>query len=269
MWTKQHILSALKSRTTASVAGLVIGSVLGASGYHFLRGKKLEEHYQLVANEEILAAKLFYAKKFKEEKYSDPTELAKPYFKPGPSVEETQSDEEIEENQSALVQQVADILERHDYTQHSKPKQKQEEVAEVQHSIKKNIFDNRKPIDETEYDKDAEDAKRQEGLPYIIPIGVFMSNDSGYSQSTVTYYVEDDTLVNEADIPIDNYERRIGDDNLHFGRASADANIVYIRNESDEEEYEVVRNRGSFAADVSGLSHEDDRPRVMKFRNEY
>lgn len=267
MWTKQHILTALQSKTTASVAGLVIGSALGASGYHFFRGKKLEAHYRRVADEEILAAKLFYAKKFKENEYSDPTELAKQYQDETPETSPT--DKEIEDNQSALVRQAADILERHDYTKHSKPEQTQEELVEVQQSIKKNIFDNREPIDETEYDKAVEDAKRREGLPYIIPIGVFMSNDSGYSQSTVTYYVEDDTLVNDADIPIENYERRIGDDNLHFGRASADANIVYIRNESEEEEYEVVRNRGSFEYESTGFSHGDDRPKVMKFRSEY
>lgn len=68
-----------------------------------------------------------------------------------------------------------------------------------------------------------------------------------------------DTILNETE--------EIGVDNLKFGCGSEDKNIVYIRNDSLEKEYEVARSSGTYAEEVAGLKHSDDSPGLRKFRD--
>lgn len=109
--------------------------------------------------------------------------------------------------------------------------------------------------------------------PYVITIDEFME-DNGYSKNTVTYYEVDDVLVDEREMPIDDIENTVGTRNLdRFGQPggpSKDANMVHVRNERIDVDFEVLRAKGSYAEMVLGIELEgaasDKSPR--KFRED-
>lgn len=263
MWTQSQILDLLSTKKAAIAVASVTAFASGAAGGYFFASKKLQKHYRLVADEEILAAKLFYARRNKTEEFSDPTELAEKY-------EREESDEEDDEPvnlnmkpQSDMLREAVDILEKQKYTSYNQPEQTQEEVEEATVSIKKNVFDDQ-PTDNSPYDVSVELEKKENGKPYIIPVAEYMNNENRYAQICVTYYEEDDTVANEIDIPMEPYETTLGDDNLHFGRGSGDPNVVYIQNDDLEEVFEVVRSRGSFEMEAAPLKHSDSSRRFRE-----
>jgi hypothetical protein len=89
----------------------------------------------------------------------------------------------------------------------------------------------------------------------------------GYTQTTLTFYSGDNILADEQDSPVYNYESVVG--NLRFGHGSNDSNVVYIRNEKLEAEYEVLLFDGSFEIEVLGYVAEANviEHSLTKFRN--
>lgn len=87
--------------------------------------------------------------------------------------------------------------------------------------------------------------------PYVIHVDEYVTNESGARQSCVTYYVGDDILADENDTPIHNYGAMLGE--LKFGHGSKDPNVVFIRNESMDMEWEVINHGGSFQLEVLGF----------------
>lgn len=260
MWTRSQIQAALTSRTAAAVVGSLTGFAFGVSGSYFFLAKRLERKYRAISDEEILQAKLFYSKRNKEGEFSDPSELAESL-----GLISENAPEEPEESEEELLSGAVEIMTRHDYTSYSKPAP-QEEVIEVQHSIRKNIFDSQ-PREKKDYDEETEQAKRDVGEPYIITLAEYTNNEPRHSQVCLTYYEQDDVVANEIDIPMDDYERTLGEDNLKFGCGSHDPEIVYIRNDNLSEDFEIVLSRGSFAQEVAGFTDEDTRKKP-RFRPE-
>lgn len=121
------------------------------------------------------------------------------------------------------------------------------------------------------WDFDAEVAGRDPSKPYIIHEEEYIRDEMGFRQETVTYYEGDDIMADPLDTAIHNYKGIMGE--LRFGHGSNDPNIVYIRNENLNVEWEVLRHSGSFATEVMGLEYEravEDEIRhsnvVRKFR---
>lgn len=98
------------------------------------------------------------------------------------------------------------------------------------------------------WDYELEMQQRNPPEPYIIHRDEFFNDECGYGalgdQRTFTWYAGDDILTDEKDVPIYNYPERVGV--LRFGHGSGDPNIVYVRNEKEEEEYEIVMDDGSY-----------------------
>lgn len=106
-----------------------------------------------------------------------------------------------------------------------------------------------------EWDYDVEVAHRTQDAPYIIHRDEFFGEEEGYSQSTITWYAGDDILCDENDAPIYNPERIVG--TLIFGHGSNDPNVVYVRNDRLQAEYEVLRDDGHYVTEILG-QHIDD-----------
>lgn len=135
-----------------------------------------------------------------------------------------------------------------------------------------------KPEEDTGWDYEVECAQRKPGLPYVIHRDEFFNDEMGYSemgnQRCFTWYAGDEILVDESDVPIYNVADKVGE--LKFGHGSGDENIVYIRNEAEEEEYEIVHDDGSYEVNVLGgqleteMEQEDLRhmQRPGKFRDD-
>jgi hypothetical protein len=112
---------------------------------------------------------------------------------------------------------------------------------------------------------------RTPDVPYVIHADEFINDEMGYKQKTVTYYETDDIMADEADVPIYNWPTLMGE--LKWGHGSKDKNVVYIRNEKEHKEWEVLLHSGSYEIEVQGLRIDrgelmHSQHRVPKFRND-
>lgn len=124
---------------------------------------------------------------------------------------------------------------------------KEESRGEVVH-----IFQERD--DDDDWDYEIELNNRSKLAPYIIHRDEYFNDELGYGkagdQRTFTWYAGDRILTDEQDTPIYNAQERAGE--LRFGHGSGDPNIVYVRNEAEQEEYEIILDDGSYEVVVMG-----------------
>lgn len=119
-----------------------------------------------------------------------------------------------------------------------------------------------------DWNYEAELLERDPEKPYIIHIDEFIENEPNHSNDTLTYYKGDDILVDAIDVPIYDYKNTVGE--LKFGHGSNDPNVVYVRNEKLNADYEILLDHGYFQVEVLGheietnLSHE--RSPLLRFR---
>lgn len=134
-----------------------------------------------------------------------------------------------------------------------------------------NIFDNGGG-DEWDYKTEIE--ARDKAAPYVIHVDEYMADEMGWdSQSTLTWYEGDEILCDSHDKPIYNHNEVVGE--LRFGHGSNDPNVVYIRNERLQAEYEVIRDSGSYEENVLSEQMESQRESeelrhsaVLRFRDD-
>lgn len=153
-----------------------------------------------------------------------------------------------------------------------RPEDEDEESDEVDAAIDEarashptaNVFDNKSK----EWDYTEELKGRSPESPYILHQDEFYSDERGYAQQTLTYYAGDQILVDEHDKPIYNYGSIVGE--LNFGHGSNDPNVVYVRNEKQEAEYEILLDSSSFEVSVLGYDENStdqvEHSFVHKFR---
>lgn len=219
----------------------VVSASIGATVAVYLTRRILKTKYERLIGEELQEAKAFYQKRFKEGDYADPTLLA-----------EQISDDNVAEEYAAeteMVKEAVDILGKQKYVSYDKVETVGDPSAVVAHSDvtiqQTNVFVTH--AGDEEFDLDTEEAKKQQGKPYIITQEQFLENEDEYTQTTLTWYEGDNTLVDDRDQAVRNFVPIIGEDNLSFGYGSRDANSVYIRNDRFKADYEVVLSDASYA----------------------
>lgn len=164
------------------------------------------------------------------------------------------------EKQKIDLSEYQNRLEDLDYTQ---IEEKVTPTAEKEEPVKAKTT-RRRPS--SQWDQEAEEAERTRDKPYIISADEYFAGEEGYQQATLTYFEEDDVLGDTHDTHISNIEEIVGSDNLRFGHGSGEENIVYIRNDRLDMDYEVVLEKGSFAETVHGIIEHSDK-RHRKFRH--
>lgn len=102
------------------------------------------------------------------------------------------------------------------------------------------------------WDFPTELASRTKEKPYVIHENEYRESDTDYLQATLTYYTEDDVLAGDDDRPLPNPDIVIGPDNLKWGHGSNDPDVVYVRNDEYEHEFEITRSQGSYEVEVLG-----------------
>lgn len=132
-------------------------------------------------------------------------------------------------------------------------------------NVTQNIFEQQKSHSELSPE---EKEARSPQVPYIIDYEEYMSSESDYQQTHLTYYEGDDVLTDDTDEPIPELERTVGRENLRFGHASGDVGTVFIRNDRLERDFEVTRSDGSFAHEVLGFQHSDQLGSRQRDRHE-
>lgn len=208
--------------------GLVVG---GAVGY-LVAKKALEKRYQALANEEIESVKEVYARRNKTEGYATPGDVLKTQEK----LEKLGYVSEVpaEELGKAFVKKVLKRTETEDA------------VVEETVTVETNVF---------------KAPENDPTIPYLIDADIFMLNQNEWQQHTLTYYEEDNVLVDDQDIPLDDVNALVGKDNLTaFGEVDGlDKNVVYIRNEVNEVDFEIVHVPGSYQQIVLGETPIENR----------
>ncbi len=88
-------------------------------------------------------------------------------------------------------------------------------------------------------------------------------------QVSLTYFDGDDVLVDDRDQPVPDPDDSIGEDHLgRFGVGSKDNNIVYVRNDRLELDFEILRSNGKYAQEVLGFIEHSEHRGVRKFRHD-
>lgn len=225
-------VTVVKNNPALLVGAGVLGLAAGAAIGYFITRKYMTTKYESIIEEEVSKAKEFYSTLKKDGAYSSVTDTA--ILRGAITADEIEVPAEVQET-----------IQNYTSPKEKKPKEK------VQ-----NIFSN-----DNTWDEDEEYKNRDYSRPYVISQEEFMENEPDHPQTTLTYFEKDDTLVDERDDVVDDTDGTIGDDNLlRFGHGSKDNNIVYIRNEIRDIDFEVVRSKGSFAKEVLGFDEEDVRP---------
>jgi hypothetical protein len=270
MWNKEVMNSFLKTRPVQLSAAAAASAMVAASATYVLVKKKLEREYADLSDREIREARAYFAQMNKVEVFSDPETLAAKLYE-----DETVPTKEPEVSYGGVV----DDLDYRSKTNYHKPSEiavenlveAAEEMEEAVETVR-NVFKDSEPVDKVEFDYDVELANRSPEAPYVISREEYESKEQEYEQAQLAWYIQDDVLADHADDPIEEIESTVGMSNLDkFGHGSGDNNIVYIRNERLELDFEVLRSNASFLEVVHGISmpkdelmHEDRSPR--KFR---
>ncbi len=253
------------------IPGVTVGvSVIASGGLTYLLSKKkFQAKYEKIAEKEIAEAKTFYSALNKKEEFSDPTSAleniesytgkvkdlkyvsvpsAHPALQRMTTIEDGEADELVE---------IGEVL----------TKDAEKSAKEV-----RNVFADAIPAENNNFDYEEELKTRSETAPYVLSHDEFYQGVKDYQQNTLTYFEGDDVLTDDRDQPINETEMTVGDVNFQrFGHGSNDNNIVYIRNDRLEIDFEVIRSQGKYVQEILGFMEHSHRPgsgKVRRFRSD-
>lgn len=135
-------------------------------------------------------------------------------------------------------------------------------VAQALDLDQHNVFDRAAAdadLDENQVPWDADLPAREGDVPYIVSVEEFMESEK--DQITISYY-DCGTLTDERERILDDVDNLVGLSNLdRFGVGSKDENIVYVRNEVIDTDFEIVRANDTYAHAVLGITEEQADPK--------
>lgn len=218
--------------------------ILGAgSGYIFAKRKFTKQ-----AEVEIQSVKDAYSR---AEKPASPAEMVD-YIK-----------EDIESTAEALRVKVSDL----GYVGAAAAEaQSLEERIEVQGSQANfNIFDE---DDEVEVNEGFV-SQPIEGEPYIITTEQYMNENVEWVKADLTYFEGDNVLIDSREEQWPDHAATVGIAALSsFGVGANDNDVVHVRNQSMNMDFEITRDRRTYVEVILGVpTEEDERPRILKMRN--
>lgn len=220
--------------------------------------ERLEEKYRELAETEIHEAKEFYTV-LRKDKFESPADAVRELVPEAerPVAPVTAAAAEALTKYQGRSNNEFDPLAPTDHSDlETQLKGAPVEVA-VEHVT--NVFVDGQPVNPDEWDQEAELEKRRNGQPFVISKEEFNAGELDFDQTTITYYAADDTLVDEREKVIEDVELAVGEDNLkRFGQGSGDNNVLYVRNEKLELDFEILKARGSYAQDRLGFDPDED-----------
>lgn len=259
-------MAELTQREIAFLAGgISAGLVVGAGVAHTVTKRK----YQQLADQEIAGMKKFYSEaRVVEQTKPDLNDLVDELGYNERSEEElsTIGPEEaayIKETQEAAALasiRLAEELDGEDATDKWLKAAGTINVSNPEDDLEldRNVFEEANS-DHPEWDYAREVKSRTDDRPFVIHKDEFENGELEYEQATLTYYEGDDVVADMRDSAIDDVDHVLGLDSLQkFGYGSGDANVVYVRNDRLQLDYEIVKSDGSFAEEVHGFTQSED-----------
>lgn len=268
--------------TTTNAPAVLVGTssalacILGGVTAHVVTKKYMTAKYETLIAEEIDSARLYFSKLYKSGDYSDPIRFSE-------SLNHKKADAEQYEKMAEVYSR-AEGVPINKASEVSKPvegedmeafetrviREAKSEVEGVKERL--GIFEDEDESEEEVItmnvfsDNSSEDDERNPNKPFILTQREFEEGEHEYTQNTLTYYEGDDVLTDDRDQPIHNKLPVVGEDNLRFGTKSNDPNVVYIRNNHLEVDFEVCRSAGTFSEEVLGYTEPSNKQRPRKFR---
>lgn len=137
-----------------------------------------------------------------------------------------------------------------------------EEGLRVSHEEVHNAFE-----DNQDLYKDQPFVKPEDtSTPYVVPLDEFSEGEKSYDKISLTYYDETDVLCSENNDVVEDPMELLGVDWMgRFGDGSGDRNVVYVRNDNLEADFEVVLDHRSYEEAVLGVKPER-KPPMRKMR---
>lgn len=217
-------------KVAIGAGGLAVG---GAAGY-YVAVKRLEQKYAAVTEAEIESVREMYKRRNKVAEYETVEQAAAKLVQ-----DETPPTAPIENNAQyeAVRKEYEQVLEEQGY----KPE-----------PITRNVFDTPEPDPSELVDPDK---------PYEITTAIFMEDDMP-DKVTLTYYSTDDVLVDEREQPITDVDELIGEDHLNL--LDEKNNVVYVRNETINTDFEILLQIGAYSVLVLGNDEEHLEPRKRR-----
>ena len=108
-----------------------------------------------------------------------------------------------------------------------------------------------------DWDWDQQISYREGNDIYPLHRDEFHSNERGFEQEEIMFFMTDAVLCDQQGHPIENPGAVVGQFTWGFGSGSED--LAYIRNERLNCEYEIVRMEGSYASEYLGIEPEEER----------
>lgn len=255
---KEQIVALLKTKKVTVGLASAFSALAGAAVGYAVAQKRLEKAYEEIVKNEVNAAKQFYGALYKtDEQYASPEAVA----------EARLSNEALSalrkytagESDESIVESITDVEDGLEVV-----------VTTIERKeVVRNVFTDSNIDVDDEFDYATEVAMRDSSKPYIISHDEFFENTPQFNQVNVTYYEGDDVLADQTDQVIDDLEGTVSSDNLKFGHGSKDANIVYVRNEPLELDFEVLHSDGKYAEEVLGFRDRSERSaKIVKFRGD-
>lgn len=222
----------------------------GASGYFYSR-KKLESQYADELQKETAAIERYYQMQYKAGEFETPETALKAKMAEKIEVdpEDVPSDQMDKENleNPEVVRRAGQALRDYQGRFKSTRDVSNEEIVKEQ-----NVFSREAIQEKDESDEMVSNVKD----PRIITENEF-NDHCGYEQTSLYYYAGDGTLVDDdntiiADGEIDDI---VGKANLDvFARMSDDKNLIFVRNEKRQMEYEILRDHSAYGETVAGFT---------------
>lgn len=257
---------------TASAVSTTVGVVAGALAMN----KRLEKKYEAILSEETQKAKDYYAHLNKAD-YPTPEDAVLALV---PIEEQVISTPEVELfANNETVKPAAKVRtdyagayanpgerkitveteEKEGVTVETTTIQTPDNEVTVEEVTVQSVFVDGVPLDADDWDLDAEMESRRRGEPYVIDKETYDANETDADQFTFTYFRGDDTVVDERDQVLERVKETLGDRFMtQFGFGSGDRKTVYIRNEKDGADYEVILHEGGYGKDFMGYAEEDE-----------
>ena len=239
--TAERVVTVTKNNPWIIAAAFVVGLGVGGLVAYKIAEKRLSAEFDQELTEQIAAAKAYRTRIAKEGEFETP-EGAVNALIPDAVVEAVQS-------YQGRTKQIA--YDKPETIDPRPPVNIVIENAEVTENVTVVAKD-----DPRDWDYNAEIADRElnPNLPYTISFEEFNENNVNHEQTTMTYYTVDNTLADSQDGIVDNTDAIVGDDNLtRFGHGSHDPNVVYVRNEKIDMDFEIARMHGSYQSEVLNI----------------
>lgn len=153
-----------------------------------------------------------------------------------------ESPEEVAEPTEAELEAVANTLKEYqgerEHVSYEKIRQTTAQKIEVEQKPERNnVFQERD----------------ERGEIYVISGDEFEENEPNYMQVTLTYYAGDGVVTDVQEMIIEDIDDILGEDWVEqFGAHNDDPNVVHVRNEKMDNDFEVVRNPSTYRESVLG-----------------